>query len=205
MARMCARRDAGTAIVKRILARPARVISPAKVIRLAKAMRPATALARAASRAASADPGARVVTAAMAHSRRRRSPLAWAHEHVIGGGSSMVALARKDRHVHRRPIPEIRIVDTLPMTATGTATSGMLLFNRAAKDLAERAAIATIAVLPVKSLQVTVLRAFLRVPPLELVPSKQTNGSFITASLSKSPQTKQFRDKCDLFCKTMPA
>ena len=41
--------------------------------------------------------------------RRRRSALAWAHEHVIGGGSSMVALARKDRHVHRRPIPEIRI------------------------------------------------------------------------------------------------
>jgi len=43
--------------------------------------------------------------------RRRRSALAWAHEHVIGGGSSMVALARKDRHVHRRPTPEIRIVD----------------------------------------------------------------------------------------------
>lgn len=43
--------------------------------------------------------------------RQRRSPLAWLHEHAVGGGGSMVVLARKDRHVRRRRAADIRIVD----------------------------------------------------------------------------------------------
>jgi len=40
------------------------------------------------------------------------------HEHVIGGGSSMVALARKDRHVRRRPVPDLRILDPALLRST---------------------------------------------------------------------------------------
>jgi SAM-dependent methyltransferase len=43
--------------------------------------------------------------------RQRRNLLGWVHEHVAGGGGSMVALARKDVHVSRRQPARIRIVD----------------------------------------------------------------------------------------------
>jgi SAM-dependent methyltransferase len=43
--------------------------------------------------------------------RQRRDVLGWVHEHVAGGGGSMVALARKDVHVSRRRRPQLRIVD----------------------------------------------------------------------------------------------
>jgi ubiquinone/menaquinone biosynthesis C-methylase UbiE len=43
--------------------------------------------------------------------RQRRSPLGWVHEHAVGGGGSMIVLARKDVHVARRPRPAIKVVD----------------------------------------------------------------------------------------------
>ena len=50
--------------------------------------------------------------------RQRRDLLGWVHEHVAGGGGSMVVLARKDVHVARRPTPEIRVVDAGHLRST---------------------------------------------------------------------------------------
>jgi ubiquinone/menaquinone biosynthesis C-methylase UbiE len=50
--------------------------------------------------------------------RRRRDPIGWVHEHVAGGGGSMVVLARKDVHVRRRRTPDIRVVDPSRLRAT---------------------------------------------------------------------------------------
>ena len=50
--------------------------------------------------------------------RQRRDPLGWAHEHLAGGGGSLIALARKDRHVSRRRTPRIRIVEPEHLRAT---------------------------------------------------------------------------------------
>ncbi len=50
--------------------------------------------------------------------RQRRSRLGWLHEHAVGGGGSMVVLARKDVHVSRRPVPRLRIVDPVHLRST---------------------------------------------------------------------------------------
>jgi len=68
--------------------------------------------------------------------RERRSPVAWVHEHAIGGGGSMIALARKDRHVARRRVPDIRIVDPDHMRSTQADREAFAPL----RDILERAA-----------------------------------------------------------------
>ena len=68
--------------------------------------------------------------------RQRRSPLAWVHEHAVGGGGSMIALARKDRHVDRRGTPDIRIVDPMHQRSTRADREAFAPL----RDILERAA-----------------------------------------------------------------
>jgi SAM-dependent methyltransferase len=53
-----------------------------------------------------------------ASSRFTRDPFSWLHEHVAGGGGSMVALARKDVAVRRRREVRIRVADPSSLVAT---------------------------------------------------------------------------------------
>jgi hypothetical protein len=68
--------------------------------------------------------------------RRRRDPLGWLHEHVAGGGGSMVVLARKDVHVRRRRTPQLRIVDPGHLRATEQEREGFAPL----RDILEEAA-----------------------------------------------------------------
>jgi SAM-dependent methyltransferase len=50
--------------------------------------------------------------------RQRRSLVDWVHEHAIGGGGTMVVLARKDVHVSGRARPEVRIIEPAHLRST---------------------------------------------------------------------------------------